>query len=90
MLTIRNLELSRTFIGGDYRKTKYLTKADVGIGKGYNKAEITLTDEQTAKAVAFILDIIRESLFVEMEKPEPVEDGPIAPIYAMISDLEAK
>lgn len=76
MLTIRNIELSRTYIGGDYRRPKFQTVAEVKIGEGYQPTvKITLTDEQTDKAVAFILGLIRESLTVEMEKLEPVEDA---------------
>lgn len=81
MLTIRNLELKRTYIGGDYRKTKFVTTAEVQIGSSYgSKATMTLTDEQTDKAIGFILGMIREGLTVEMEKPEIVEEpAPLSP-----------
>jgi hypothetical protein len=80
MLTIRNLELSRTYINGDWRKPKYATKAEVKIGKEYSAtAHVTLTDEQTDKAVAFIVELIRESLSVELEVPAPVEEAPALP-----------
>lgn len=73
MLTIRNLELSRIYIAGDYRKPRFQTVVEVKIGEGYSpSSKLTLSDEQTNKAVAFILDLIREGLTVEMEKPEPV------------------
>lgn len=90
MLTIRDLELKRTFVGGDYRKTKYITTAEVKIGGGYNKATVTLTDDQTAKAVGFILGLIRESLTVDLEVPEPVEeDAPVLPeVAARLAEME--
>jgi len=71
MITIRDLELKRTFVGRDFYNMKYVTTADVQIGTGYNKTLITLTDEQTQKAVDFILDLIREGLTVALEIPEP-------------------
>jgi hypothetical protein len=91
MLTIRNIELSRTFINGDYRKMKYATKAEVQIGTSYGStAHINLTDDQTARAVAFILEMIREGLSVEMEKPAPIEDEPvpIEPVARDTADME--
>lgn len=91
MLTIRNIDLSRTFIGGDYRKTKYVTKAEVQIGSSYGStAHISLTDDQTARAVAFILEMIREGLSVEMEKPAPIEDEPVPaePVVLDAADME--
>jgi hypothetical protein len=79
MLIIRNLELKRVFVDNDFRKTKFETTADVQIGNSYgSKAAVTLTDEQTAKAVDFIIGMIREGLTVEMEKPVE-EPAPVAP-----------
>ena len=90
MLVIRDLELKRTFVGGDFRKTKYVTTAEVKIGSAYNKATVTLTDEQTAKAVEFILGLIRESLTVDLEIPEPVEEvySPSPEVSARLSEME--
>jgi propanediol utilization protein len=81
MLTVCNLELKRTYIGGDYKKPKFETTAQLRIGERYAaKTTVTLTDEQTKKAVEFILGMIREGLTVEMEKPEPVEEpAPVVP-----------
>ncbi len=87
MLTVRNLELKRTFVGGDYRNMKFTTTAEVQIGVGYSsKAILTLTDEQTAKVVDFILGLIRESMSVEMEKPEPIEDAPARHVAVEVDD----
>ena len=60
MLVIRDLELSRTYIGGDYRNWKFQTTAKVQIGGYYSDATVKLTDEQTARAVDFIVGMIRE------------------------------
>lgn len=89
MLTIRDLELKRIFVGGDWRRTKFVTTAEVRIGSGYaNKATVTLTDEQTAKAIDFILGMIRDGLTVEMEAPEVIEDEPEKPDVVAAEEVE--
>ena len=75
MITIRDLELKKTFVSGDYRRTKFQTTAELMIGERYgSKATITLTDEQTDKVLQFVIGLLRESLTVELQKPEPIEE----------------
>lgn len=89
MLTIHDLELKRQFIGGEYRNFKFVTTADVRIGSSYSsKARVTLSDEQTAKAVDFILGLIREEMTVELEQPEPIVEAPVDPEPRVIAPDE--
>jgi len=72
------------------RLIKIRTLAEAGVPLS-RVAELLEADEATfAKAVEFILGLIRESLTVDLEIPEPVEEvySPSPEVSARLSEME--
>lgn len=85
MLTVQNIEVSSAYVGGNYWLKKYETKLSLKVRGSYSSdTTITLSDEQTDKIVAFIVETAKESLTFEHAKPmdPPVEEAAPVPIPA--------
>ena len=72
MLKITDINVSKSYRGGDYCQPFYQTTLGVQIATSYDRVKVGLSDEQTARIVAFILATATEGLTVELEQHEPV------------------
>ncbi len=77
MLTITNIELGGHYPTGDYKLRVYRTVVELNLGESYNRAKVTLSDEQTDRIVEFIRNMIGGSIAVGVSGPtrEEVEEA---------------
>lgn len=85
MLTIQDIEVGRTYVGGKYWQPKYETKLKLRLEGSYSDTSITLTDAQTNQIIAHIVELAGERLTLQHAEPC---DPPMADAAPSREDFE--